>query len=128
MSCLVKINMKLGVLYVNDVLSESEKDAVWEFRETMREIAALILLFAGRPTWDIDLGRLIQLFRASEAAVLTVVQAHLSPRSVEHLRTSTNFFADRKFLQSIYDGDKRYKEVMSSIVEDVQYLVTKGVL
>lgn len=128
MSCLVKINMKIGILCINDVLSEKEQEAVWDFKESIREVAALVLLYAGRPTWDIDLNRMIQLFKECEANILDVVQTHLSPKSVEHLRKSTNFFTDRKFLQCIYDGDKRYKHLMESIVEDVQYLVNKGIL
>lgn len=136
MKNIVKINMKLAVLYVNDVLNEAEKGYVYEFREKFHLIAERTTTNVLRPgsraaKAGMDIEAMSALFKSCEDVILKTIQRHLTVKSQDKVRSSGAFFSDKDFLRFVFVKEGQplpVKVLVHQIAEDLQELLDRGVL
>lgn len=136
MKNIVKINMKLAVLYVNDVLDEKEKGYVYEFREKFHMIAERTTTNVLRPgskaaKQGMDIDAMSALFKSCEEVILKTIARHLTVKSQDKVRASGAFFSDKDFLRFVFVKEGQSlpcKVLVHQIAEDLQELLDRGVL
>lgn len=136
MKNIVKINMKLAVLYINDVLDEKEKGYVYEFREKFHMIAERTTTNVLRPgskaaKQGMDIDAMSALFKSCEEVILKTIARHLTVKSQDKVRASGAFFSDKDFLRFVFVKEGQSlpcKVLVHQIAEDLQELLDRGVL
>ncbi|PAA75520.1 hypothetical protein BOX15_Mlig004618g1 [Macrostomum lignano] len=127
MKHIVKLNMKVAVLYTHDILSESEKALADQFRDRFNDLATdLVLMQRGRR--QLDKEKLAKQFRDCEAIALRMVRRHLSEKSLTSIRTCSDLFTEPRFLQALFDPSSPLAPHMTSLCQDVQELLDRGVV
>ncbi|NXP56595.1 TP8L3 protein, partial [Heliornis fulica] len=108
MKDLIKVAIKIGILYRNNQFNHEELEIVDKFRKKLNQTAMTIVSFY-EVEYTFDRNVLAELLNECKDLVHELVDRHLTPRSHGRINHVFNHFADVEFLTALYslDGDCR---------------------
>uniref|UniRef100_A0A1I8J535 Protein kinase domain-containing protein n=1 Tax=Macrostomum lignano TaxID=282301 RepID=A0A1I8J535_9PLAT len=122
---IIKLNMKIGVLYLNDMFNDEERAMADDFRDKFNDLTTdLVRMQTRRST--LDQASLVRQFRDCEQLVLRLIRRHLSEKSQAGVRTCATFFTEPAFLSALFDRSSPLAAQMDSICDDIQDLLDRG--
>lgn len=124
---IIKIIIKVGLLYKNEQLTDEELKLCDNFRQKFHSFVKAALSFY-EIDFTFDSKFLHDLLVDCESLIQTIVKEHLTDKSKTRIETVFTFFADEAFLAFIFKGTPSSKLIMKSIVDDTRKLVEEGSL
>lgn len=123
---IIKIIVKIGILFKNNQLSTDELKLCNNFRQSFHYfIKSALSFYEIQYTFDHEL--LHDRLKESQRLIHSIVQQHLTDKSKNRIDNVFNFFSDQNFLQQIFKNNK-YAKLMNLIVEDARSLIDEGSL
>ena len=123
---IIKIIVKIGILFKNNQLSDDELELCNTFRQKFHFFVKSALSFYEiQYTFDVD--HLQSLLKETHKLIHQIVSKHLTDKSKNRIDNIFNFCSDANFIREIYKNDK-FKTTMTSIVDDTRQLVDEGSL
>uniref|UniRef100_A0A8B9QZN1 Tumor necrosis factor alpha-induced protein 8-like protein 3 n=1 Tax=Anas platyrhynchos TaxID=8839 RepID=A0A8B9QZN1_ANAPL len=116
MKDLIKVAIKIGILYRNNQFNQEEMEIIDKFRKKLNQTAMTIVSFY-EVEYTFDRNVLAELLNECKDLVHELVDRHLTPRSHGRINHVFNHFADVEFLTALYslDGDCRHTSKRSII-------------
>jgi len=124
---IIKVIIKIGLLYKNDSLTDDELKLCDTFRQKFHSFIKAALSFY-EIDFSFDSKYLHDLLVDCQNLIQTIVQGHLTDKSKGRIKTVFDFFSDEAFLSFIFKGTPSSKIIMKSIVDDTRQLVEEGSL
>ncbi|XP_064150837.1 tumor necrosis factor alpha-induced protein 8-like protein 3 [Loxodonta africana] len=127
MKDLIKVAIKIGILYRNNQFSPEEVVIVEKFRKKLNQIAMTVVSFY-EVEYTFDRNVLSKLLHECKNLVHEMVQRHLTPRTHRRINHVFNHFADVEFLSTLYSLDGDCRPNLKRICEGVNKLLEEKVL
>ncbi|XP_060780229.1 tumor necrosis factor alpha-induced protein 8-like protein 3 [Neoarius graeffei] len=124
---IIKIALKLGVLYRNRRFSTDELEAVERFRKKLNQAAMTAVSFH-EVEFTFDCGILSQLLLECRDLLHEIVENHLTSRSHARIDCVFNHFSDTNFLAELYGSGEEYRLYLSKICDGINKLLDDGIL
>lgn len=124
---IIKIIIKIGLLYKNEQLSTSELALCDDFRMQFHSFVKAALSFY-EVDFTFDAKFLKQQLVECERLINLIIKVHLTDKSKGRIESIFSFFADEAFLAYIFKGTPSSKVLMNLIVDDTRKLVEEGSL
>jgi hypothetical protein len=137
---IIKIIVKIGILFRNDQLTQEELNLCNQFRQTFHLFIKSALTFY-EIEYSIDKEYLSNLLKTCQSTILKVINNHLTDKSKGRINNVFDFFSEKKFLEDIFKSTystnnknmtpetvSKCKMLMKDIVDDVKKLVDEGSL
>jgi len=121
---IIKIIVKIGILFKNNQLSADELNLCNAFRQKFHFFVKSALSFY-EINFTFDVEHLVTLLKESQKLIQSIVEKHLTDKSKNRIDNVFNFCSDPDFIRDIYKNDK-HKAAMSSIVDDARHLLDEG--
>nr|XP_005004628.2 tumor necrosis factor alpha-induced protein 8-like protein 3 [Cavia porcellus] len=127
MKDLIKVAIKIGILYRNSQFNQEEVATVEKLRKKLNQTAMTMVSFY-EVDYTFDRNVLSALLHECQDLVHGLVQRHLTPRTHGRINHVFNHFADVEFLSALYrlDGDGRPS--LKRICEGINKLLDEKVL
>jgi len=122
---IIKIIIKIGLLYKNDQLNNEELKLCETFRQTFHLFVKSALSFY-EIDYTFDSKYLHDSLVDCKNLIHAIVKSHLTEKSKNKVETTFTFFADQLFLESIFKSQASSKPILKLIVEDTRKLVEEG--
>ena len=131
---IIKVIVKIGILFRNDQLTPDELRLCNTFRDTFHLFVKSALSFY-EVDYTFDKDHLSGLLKTCQSLIQVVIRHHLTDKSKARIDHVFNFFSDKKFLEDTFknatgkastEHSLKYKAVMKDIVDDVRKLVDEG--
>ncbi|XP_029986799.1 tumor necrosis factor alpha-induced protein 8-like protein 3 [Sphaeramia orbicularis] len=123
----IKIALKIGILYRNHQFSTEELDTVERFKKKLNQAAMTAVSFY-EVEFTFDRGILSQLLLECRDLLHTLVEQHLSVRSHARIDHVFNHFAHGEFLSELYGGAEEYAPSLRKICNGINKLLDEGTL
>ncbi|XP_037689906.1 tumor necrosis factor alpha-induced protein 8-like protein 3 isoform X1 [Choloepus didactylus] len=127
MKDLIKVAVKIGILYRNNQFSQEEIVIVEKFRKKLNQTAMTIVSFY-EVEYTFDRNILSKLLHECKDLVHELVQRHLTPRTHGRINHVFNHFADVEFLSTLYNLDGDCRSNLKRICEGINKLLDEKVL
>lgn len=127
MKDLIKVAIKIGILYRNNQFSQEEVVIVEKFRKKLNQTAMTIVSFY-EVEYTFDRNVLSTLLHECKELVHELVQRHLTPRTHGRINHVFNHFADVEFLSTLYSLDGDCRPNLKRICEGINKLLDEKVL
>lgn len=122
---IIKIIIKIGLLYKNEQLSEEELKLCDQFRQRFHSFVKAALSFY-EVDFTFDSKFLHEQLVECEKLIQQIVKGHLTDKSKGRVENVFTFFSDEAFLAFIFKGTPSSKLLMKAIVDDARQLVEEG--
>lgn len=119
---IIKIVIKIGILYRNDQLNDDEFRLADKFR-TKFQITQLAIISFHEVAFSFDIHYLQKSMNESRHLLKTLVRRHLTERSLSRIDDIFDFFGDNKLLETAFKLNSPYKELMDNLVADLNKLL-----
>lgn len=73
-----------------------------------------------------DRNFLLTALQESHACLISVVSKHLTEKSLMRIDSVFQFFANEKFLDTVFAPESEYREVLGRLVEDLNKAIDRG--
>lgn len=123
----IKIALKIGILYRNHQFSPEELDTVERFKKKMNQAAMTAVSFY-EVEYTFDMGILSELLLECRDLLHNLVEQHLTPRSHARIDHVFNHFARGEFLVELYGDREEYRLSLRKICNGVNKLLDEGTL
>ncbi|ELK05420.1 Tumor necrosis factor, alpha-induced protein 8-like protein 3 [Pteropus alecto] len=127
MKDLIKVAIKIGILYRNNQFNQEEVVIVEKFRKKLNQTAMTIVSFY-EVEYTFDRNVLSKLLHECKDLVHELVQRHLTPRTHGRINHVFNHFADVEFLSTLYSLDGDCRPNLKRICEGINKLLDEKVL
>ncbi|XP_030787189.1 tumor necrosis factor alpha-induced protein 8-like protein 3 isoform X1 [Rhinopithecus roxellana] len=127
MKDLIKVAIKIGILYRNNQFSQEELVIVEKFRKKLNQTAMTIVSFY-EVEYTFDRNVLSNLLHECKDLVHELVQRHLTPRTHGRINHVFNHFANVEFLSTLYSLDGDCRPNLKRICEGINKLLDEKVL
>ncbi|XP_045058070.1 tumor necrosis factor alpha-induced protein 8-like protein 3 isoform X2 [Desmodus rotundus] len=127
MKDLIKVAIKIGILYRNNQFNQEEVVIVEKFRKKLNQTAMTIISFY-EVEYTFDRSVLSKLLHECKDLVHELVQRHLTPRTHGRINHVFNHFADVEFLSTLYSLDGNCRPNLKRICEGIHKLLDENVL
>lgn len=127
MKDLIKVAIKIGILYRNNQFSQEEVVIVEKFRKKLNQTAMTIVSFY-EVEYTFDRNVLSKLLHECKDLVHELVQRHLTPRTHGRINHVFDHFADVEFLSALYNLDGDCRSNLKRICEGINKLLDEKVL
>ncbi|KPP64317.1 tumor necrosis factor alpha-induced protein 8-like protein 3-like [Scleropages formosus] len=122
----IKIALKVGILYRNHQFSPEELETVDRFKKKMNQAAMTAVSFH-EVDYTFDRVILSEVLLECRDLLHELVERHLTARSHGRIDRVFNHFADVEFLSVLY-GSAEYRLYLEKICEGINKLLDEGVL
>ncbi|XP_037025955.1 tumor necrosis factor alpha-induced protein 8-like protein isoform X2 [Bradysia coprophila] len=122
---IIKIVIKIGILHRNNQFNADETNAAERFRQKFQTTQMAIISFY-EVDFSFDLPYLQKSLAESHATLQSIVQNHLTDKSLARIDEVFEFFSDGHFLDTCFRSDSPYKELMGKIVADLNKAMDSG--
>ncbi|KAG5848987.1 tumor necrosis factor alpha-induced protein 8-like protein 3 [Anguilla anguilla] len=123
----IKIALKIGILYRNHQFSPEELETVDRFKKKMNQAAMTVVSFH-EVDYTFDRNLLSELLLECKDLLHELVEHHLTARSHSRIDHVFNHFADVEFLTVLYSPSEEYRLYLRKICEGINKLLDEGVL
>lgn len=123
----IKIALKIGILYRNQQFSPEELETVERFKKKMNQTAMTAVSFY-EVDYTFDRNILSELLLECRDLLHEVVEQHLTTRSHGRIDHVFNHFADVDFLAELYGSSDEYRLYLRKICDGINKLLDEGVL
>lgn len=127
MKDLIKVAIKIGILYRNNQFNQEEAAIVEKFRKKLNQTAMTIVSFY-EVDYTFDRNVLSKLLHECKDLVHELVQRHLTPRTHGRINHVFNHFADVEFLSTLYSLDGNCRPSLKRMCEGINKLLDEKVL
>uniref|UniRef100_A0A8C2VNH2 TNF alpha induced protein 8 like 3 n=1 Tax=Chinchilla lanigera TaxID=34839 RepID=A0A8C2VNH2_CHILA len=127
MKDLIKVAIKIGILYRNNQFNQEEVAMVEKFRKKLNQTAMTMVSFY-EVEYTFDRNVLSTLLHECQDLVHGLVQRHLTPRTHGRINHVFNHFADLEFLSALYRLDGDCRPSLKRICEGINKLLDEKVL
>lgn len=127
MKDLIKVAIKIGVLYRNNQFSPDEVAIVERFRKKLNQTAMTIVSFY-EVEYTFDKNVLSQLLHECRDLVHELVRRHLTARSHGRINRVFDHFADVGFLSTLYSLEGDCRPSLKRICEGINKLLDEKIL
>ncbi|KAM4661662.1 tumor necrosis factor alpha-induced protein 8-like protein 3 [Amazona ochrocephala] len=127
MKDLIKVAIKIGILYRNNQFNQEELEIVDKFRKKLNQTAMTIVSFY-EVEYTFDKNVLAELLNECKDLVHELVDRHLTPRSHGRINHVFNHFADVEFLTALYSLDGDCRPYLKKICDGINKLLDEKVL
>jgi len=124
---IIKIIIKIGLLYKNEQLTDQELKLCDNFRQRFHSFVKAALSFY-EIEFTFDAKFLHDLLKECQALIHLIVKSHLTDKSKTRIESVFDFFSEEAFLGFIFKGTPSSKIIMKAIVDDTRGLVEEGSL
>ncbi|KAL7736558.1 hypothetical protein ACLKA6_015202 [Drosophila palustris] len=122
---IIKIVIKIGVLHRNNQFSSEELQNAEIFKRKFQNTQLTIISFY-EVDFTFDAAYLQKSIQDSQVALKSIVQPHLTDKSLGRIDEVFDFFADALLLETAFKPDSPYREVMGKIVADIKSAMETG--
>ncbi|XP_016977069.1 tumor necrosis factor alpha-induced protein 8-like protein isoform X2 [Drosophila rhopaloa] len=122
---IIKIVIKIGVLHRNNQFSEEELQKAENFKRKFQNTQLSIISFY-EVDFTFDLAYLQKSIAESQVALKSIVQPHLTEKSLGRIDEVFDFFGEETLLETAFRSDSPYREVMGKIVADINAAMESG--
>ncbi|MED6247888.1 Tumor necrosis factor alpha-induced protein 8-like protein 3, partial [Ataeniobius toweri] len=123
----IKIALKIGILYRNHQFSPDELDTVERFKKKMNQAAMTAVSFY-EVEYTFDRNILAELLLECRDLLHTLVVGHLTARSHARIDHVFNHFANGDFLVELYGDGEEYRISLRKICNGINKLLDEGTL
>ncbi|KAI2653975.1 Tumor necrosis factor alpha-induced protein 8-like protein 3 [Labeo rohita] len=123
----IKIALKIGILYRNHQFSPDEMETVERFKKKMNQAAMTVVSFY-EVEYTFDRGILSELLMECRDLLHELVEHHLTARSHARIDHVFNHFADVDFLTELYGPSEDYRLNLRKICDGINKLLDEGTL
>uniref|UniRef100_A0A8D2MHW5 Tumor necrosis factor alpha-induced protein 8-like protein 3 n=1 Tax=Zonotrichia albicollis TaxID=44394 RepID=A0A8D2MHW5_ZONAL len=127
MKDLIKVAIKIGILYRNNQFNQEELEIVDKFRKKLNQTAMTIVSFY-EVEYTFDRNVLAELLHECKELVHELVGRHLTARSHGRINHVFNHFADVEFLSALYSLDGDCRPYLKKICNGINKLLDEKVL
>ncbi|MBN3296327.1 TP8L3 protein, partial [Amia calva] len=127
MKDVIKIALKIGILYRNNQFSQEELETVEKFKKKMNQTAMTAVSFH-EVEYTFDRNLLAELLLECKDLLHELVEHHLTAKSHGRIDHVFNHFADVGFLSVLYSSSEEYRQYLKKICEGINKLLDEGVL
>ncbi|XP_035191754.1 tumor necrosis factor alpha-induced protein 8-like protein 3 [Oxyura jamaicensis] len=127
MKDLIKVAIKIGILYRNNQFNQEEMEIVDKFRKKLNQTAMTIVSFY-EVEYTFDRNVLAELLNECKDLVHELVDRHLTPRSHGRINHVFNHFADVEFLTALYSLDGDCRPYLKKICDGINKLLDEKIL
>ncbi|XP_069796338.1 tumor necrosis factor, alpha-induced protein 8-like protein 2 B isoform X2 [Narcine bancroftii] len=124
---LVKVAVKIGVLYRHQQFSQDELDLAEDFRRKLRRGAMTMISFH-EVAFTFEYSIMVDLLTECRDLLLKLVAKHLTPKSHGRIRHVFNHFANPDLLTKLYSPGDPYGPHLKKICEGLNKLLEEGTL
>ncbi|XP_029436439.1 tumor necrosis factor alpha-induced protein 8-like protein 2 [Rhinatrema bivittatum] len=124
---LIKVAVKIGVLYRNNRFSTEELDLAEEFKKKLHQGAMTAISFY-EVEFTFEKGVLSGILRDCRNLLLQLVDKHLTPKSHDRIRHVFDHFANEELLGELYNPTGPLKPHLQKIYEGMNKLIDEGKL
>ncbi|XP_041037726.1 tumor necrosis factor, alpha-induced protein 8-like protein 2 B [Carcharodon carcharias] len=124
---LVKVAVKIGVLYRHQKFSEQELGLAEDFRKKLRQGAMTAVSFR-EVAFTFEHSVLVGLLHESRDLLLRLVRGHLTPKSHGRISHVFDHFANVDLLTKLYGPEGPYQAHLQKICEGLNKLIEEGTL
>lgn len=123
----IKIALKIGILYRNHQFSPDELDTVERFKKKMNQAAMTAVSFY-EVEYTFDRNILSELLLECRDLLHALVEQHLTARSHARIDHVFNHFAHGEFLAELYGDGEEYRLSLRKICNGINKLLDEGTL
>nr|XP_014030731.1 unnamed protein product [Salmo salar] len=123
----IKIALKIGILYRNHQFSPDELDTVERFKKKMNQAAMTAVSFY-EVDYTFDHHILSELLLECRDLLHALVEQHLTLRSHTRIDHVFNHFAHGEFLAELYGDGEEYRLYLRKICNGINKLLDEGTL
>uniref|UniRef100_A0A8D0BYG5 TNF alpha induced protein 8 like 2 n=1 Tax=Salvator merianae TaxID=96440 RepID=A0A8D0BYG5_SALMN len=124
---LIKVAVKISVLYRNNRFSKEELDLAEEFKQKLHQGAMTAISFH-EVDFTFEKAVLAKLLQECRDLLLKLVEKHLTPKSHGRIRHVFDHFADTELLAKLYSPGEPYQPHLKKICEGINRLIDEGKL
>lgn len=115
---MIKIVIKIGILYKNDQLNEEELMLAERFRNKF-QLTQLAIISFHEVDFSFDMVYLQKALQDSRNLLKSFVRRHLTDKSIARIDEVFDFFSDNRLLETAFRQNSTYAEVMHNLVVDM---------
>ncbi|XP_028678483.1 tumor necrosis factor alpha-induced protein 8-like protein 3 [Erpetoichthys calabaricus] len=127
MKNVIKIALKIGILYRNNQFNHDELETVEKFKKKMNQAAMTVVSFY-EVDYTFDRYILSGLLNECKDLLHKLVEHHLTAKSHGRINHVFNHFADAQFLSVLYSPSGEYRLFLKKICDGINKLLDEGVL
>ncbi|MBN3313423.1 TP8L3 protein, partial [Atractosteus spatula] len=127
MKDVIKIALKIGILYRNNQFSPEELETVEKFKKKMNQTAMTAVSFH-EVEYTFDRNILSELLLECKDLLHELVEHHLTAKSHGRIDHVFDHFADVEFLSVLYSSSEEYRQYLKKICEGINKLLDEGIL
>ncbi|XP_055478047.1 tumor necrosis factor alpha-induced protein 8-like protein 3 [Psammomys obesus] len=127
MKDLIKVAIKIGILYRNKQFSPEEVIVVEKLRKKLNQTAMTMVSFY-EVEYTFDTNVLSKLLHECKDLVHELVRRHLTPRTHGRINHVFNYFADVEFLSTLYGPHGNCRPNLKRICEGINKLLDDKIL
>ena len=122
---IIKIIIKIGILYKNDQFNNEELKICDDFRNKFHFLTKSALSFY-EVDYTFDKQHLSDSLKKCKEMTHAIIRRHLTDKSKERVDHVYDFFSDQKFLEDVYKSTGPYRHILGLIVDDARRLLDDG--
>ncbi|XP_060527279.1 tumor necrosis factor alpha-induced protein 8-like protein isoform X3 [Cylas formicarius] len=122
---IIKVVIKLGVLYRNNLLGEDDMRHAEKFKSKFRMAGMAIISFY-EVDFSYDRNYLVQALDESQKNLQYIISKHLTDKSLSRVESVFSYFGNETFLDAIFKRDGEYRESLGRVVADLNKAIESG--
>lgn len=127
MKNIIKIVVKIGILYRNDQFDTHELTIAEQFKRRFRSLVLTIISFH-EVDFTFDRSYLSGLINECSEILHKLIARHLTAKSQGRVDNVFSFFSDADFLEVMFSPDGKYKDTLKVIIKDLEKMMDDGIL
>lgn len=122
---IIKIVIKMAILQKNDVFSDEESRLSTTFYQKFLKLQMSIISFF-EVDFSFDLAYLQKLIGECHAILMDIVRNHLTEKNLKKIDEIFECFSQPEFLEAMFRVDSSHREIMKSIVADLNKIMEQN--
>lgn len=127
MKNLIKIVIKVGILYRNEQFTSEELALAERFKKKFQTVTMTVISFY-EVDFSFDKNFLSKGLLECSAMLKQLVEHHLTEKSLARIDSIFQFYGDATFLENVFRPGGHYRDILSRIVQDLHRLMDNGTL
>lgn len=122
MKCIIKTIVKIGILYRNNQFTNDELQVASKLRLNFQKLVMTIASFY-EVEYSYDYVFLTQLLENLHTNLITLVENHLTEKSLNRMHHVFQFCEKKEFLDSIFQKKSSHHDTLGKIVVDLNQVI-----